>query len=339
MKKRNIIISISVGLLLTTMLTACGQSESSLPFSREEAKAIALEHLGVEATAPSYAVVTESGSGDEMNYAVEVLLDGVEYAYSVNPRTGAIEKMTVNNEAVNPEEEKPIPDEKETAYIGLDAAKAIAFKDAGVDASKVTEFKHEMDFAYGKYLYDMQFKVGSTEYEYEVGAESGEIFQKDVDKETVKEPQVEQSTFISVDKAKEIALKHAGVSAKDAKFEKAHWEKEKGSAVYELEFHTSKAEYEYDIHAETGEIIKHSTDGIVTNDSSTGHITPADAKKIAIGHAGVSEADVREYESELDFERGVEVYEISFSVGRTEYDYTIDVKTGKVIQAEREVDD
>lgn len=61
-----------------------------------------------------------------------------------------------------------------------------------------------------------------------------------------------------------------------------------------------------------------------------------DAKALALKHAGVSTADVREYESELDFERGVEVYEISFSVGRTEYDYTIDVKTGKVIRAERE---
>lgn len=52
----------------------------------------------------------------------------------------------------------------------------------------------------------------------------------------------------------------------------------------------------------------------------------------------VAEDSARFDETELDFERGVEVYEIEFSVGRTEYSYEINAKTGEIVKAERDTE-
>ena len=98
----------------------------------------------------------------------------------------------------------------------------------------------------------------------------------------------------------------------------------------------------------TGEVIRHSVD--VENDKlpdtpdhdhelTFDHITAEEAKQIALSHAGVAEADARAVQTELDFDRGVEVYEVEFSVGRVEYEYEINAETGEVIKAERDYDD
>ena len=68
-------------------------------------------------------------------------------------------------------------------------------------------------------------------------------------------------TKISADKAKEIALNHAGVLKEDATFLRTERDSENGKAVYEVEFYSKdKKEYGYEIDANTGEIIKWETD-------------------------------------------------------------------------------
>ena len=58
---------------------------------------------------------------------------------------------------------------------------------------------------------------------------------------------------ISADRAKQIALSHAGVGG--ASFIKAELDTDDGVAVYEIEFKIGNVEYEYDINAISGEII------------------------------------------------------------------------------------
>ena len=339
MKKRSIIISVAAVLLLMAVLIGCGKANDRLPISREEAKVIAIEQLGVDKSVPSYSVVTQEGTKDDPYYIVELLLNGVVYAYRIDPHTGDIRKLTINDQNVDLNDVPLVPGVSDSEYIGIDAAKAVAFADAGITEDQITKFDFEMDFAYGKYLYDIEFNVGAHEYEYEILAHSGEIFKKNVDRETKIEPSVDESGFIGVIRAKEIALEHAGVLAEDAVFEGTSWEMKKGSAVYEVEFTTLNGEYEYDIHAVTGEIIKSSVDGAIVNNGALSHITPEKAKEIAIKHAGVASNDVRKFEIELDFDHGKEVYEIEFSVGKTEYEYEIDADSGKVLKADKEYDD
>lgn len=68
-------------------------------------------------------------------------------------------------------------------------------------------------------------------------------------------------------------------------------------------------------------------------------ISKAEAKKKALSHAGVNEADIREYEIELDRKGNVIVYEIEFKSGKYEYSYDINAQNGKVVKSEKEFDD
>ena len=65
-----------------------------------------------------------------------------------------------------------------------------------------------------------------------------------------------KATEISVEKAKQIALSHAGVGS--ARFTKAKIDYENGVKVYEIEFKVGNMEYEYDINVVNGAIVSSS---------------------------------------------------------------------------------
>ena len=62
---------------------------------------------------------------------------------------------------------------------------------------------------------------------------------------------------------------------------------------------------------------------IIINSSAPEKISKEDAKKIALKDAGLTQADIRDFEIELDIEAGVLTYEISFKNKNIEYDYDI----------------
>ena len=64
--------------------------------------------------------------------------------------------------------------------ISADKAKAIAFGHAGVSAGQVREFSVEYD---DDGVYEIDFKVGNTEYDYEIGATDGYIRKADVEQD------------------------------------------------------------------------------------------------------------------------------------------------------------
>lgn len=74
----------------------------------------------------------------------------------------------------------------------------------------------------------------------------------------------------------------------------------------------------------------------VLPNSQTANITEAQAKQIALSHAKVTEADDSRLTVEYDKNDGVASYEIEFFVGKDEYDYDIDAKTGAILKAEKE---
>lgn len=65
--------------------------------------------------------------------------------------------------------------------------------------------------------------------------------------------------YISVDKAKQIALNDAGVAElSSVKFYKAKLERDDGAFIYEIEFYVGTVEYEYEIDAINGSIVEKS---------------------------------------------------------------------------------
>ena len=171
--------------------------------------------------------------------------------------------------------------------ISVEDAKQIALAHAKIAQSSVTFIKAELDTEDGRQVYDIEFYSGNTEYDYEIDAISGEIVSSDMDIEnytipaqTAAQPAATQaapaaptqaatqpqpaaptqaaSSGISADRAKQIALSHAGVSG--ASFTKVELDTDDGVRVYEIEFKVGNVEYDYDIDASSGAIISSSSE-------------------------------------------------------------------------------
>lgn len=149
-----------------------------------------------------------------------------------------------------------------TKKISADKAKKIALGDAKLAEKNVTFVKVELEFEDNRLVYDVEFYSGNVEYDYDIDAVSGAIVSADKDIENYvipAQPSTEaQASEISVEKAKQIALSHAGVGS--ARFTKAKIDYENGVKVYEIEFKVGNMEYEYDINVVNGAIVSSSAE-------------------------------------------------------------------------------
>ena len=190
-------------------------------------------------------------------YTVTFTSGSYTYEYRLNAVDGSI--LQADRNAVTQEAETGTTTESQTTTakkITKAKAKSIALKHAGVSASKATFVKAKLDYEDGRRVYEIEFYSGNTEYDYEILASNGKIISYDKDIENYKIPRknTSSSTYIGKAKAKSIALKDAGVSASSATFTKTKLDYEDGIRVYEIEFYTNSAEYEYEINAKTGKI-------------------------------------------------------------------------------------
>lgn len=143
--------------------------------------------------------------------------------------------------------------------IGSEKAKSIALNHAGVTSSTAKFVKVERDRDDGRLLYEVEFYAGNKEYDYEILAADGTILSYDADIEGYRIPSSTSSSssgYIGVERAKEIALQHAGLSSSGVNFDKAEFDHDDGRAEYEIEFHHNFREYEYTIDAASGTILE-----------------------------------------------------------------------------------
>ena len=244
--------------------------------------------------------------------------------------------------------------------LGMDKGVNIALNDAGLRAEDVSNLSAHYDTEDGVPVYEVKFTAGGFSYEYQIKASDGTIIEADRDAATktgVTETQTtdkhtqdgtsDNSTTagkITKAKAKEIALAHAGVSASKATFVEAKLDYEDGVQVYEIEFYSGSTEYDYEINAETGEILSFDKDienfsipkknntssGSSQTTPSSNYIGVDKAKSIALKNAGLSASSVTFTKAKLDREDGVRVYEIEFYTSTKEYEYELNAKTGKI---------
>lgn len=145
----------------------------------------------------------------------------------------------------------------------------------------------------------------------------------------------EDAAGVSLDAAKRTALDDAGVREADAVFTKEKTDYEEGHKVYDLEFYTSEAEYEYEIKVSDGTIFSRNVEKFAQNNqnpSGGAVIDLEQAKAIALEHARVSESTVTFKETKKDIDDGIEVYEIEFFVSGKEYEYKIRVSDGSILE-------
>lgn len=186
------------------------------------------------------------------------------------------------------------------AYIGEAEAKKAALTHAGVSEQDISFYKMDMDVEKGVMVYEIDFKCGGYEYEYDIDARTGDIVKRQKERDDdviVQKPQKSQksqppkvvetspntappvqgngnagnkgnagntgataSASITLEKAKEIALNHAGQSASSVFFKKAKLDHDDGMQIYDIEFINGNVEYEYEINAATGEIWDYDVD-------------------------------------------------------------------------------
>ena len=142
--------------------------------------------------------------------------------------------------------------------------------------------------------------------------------------------------YIGEERAKNIALTHAGVD--NPNMLHIEFDLDDGVMVYDVEFYSGNVEYDYEINAVTGVIIEYNKSFENSDDVSSGnndYLSKEEAKKIAVGHAGISPSYV---EIEFDYENGIAVYEIEFKYQNYEYDYEIDAITGEIYKSKKEYD-
>ena len=163
--------------------------------------------------------------------------------------------------------------------------------------------------------------------------------------------------------AESAAFAHAGLDASQVTMGEVDFDYEDGRMVYELEFYANGAEYEYDIDASTGAVVKSSQEGGRTQTGSgagsggaSGNVssgagsgtaqsgaggTSADigreaALATALNHAGVSQDQVYGLEVKQEYDDGRLEYEIEFKTGGWEYEYTISAADGTILDYERD---
>ena len=152
---------------------------------------------------------------------------------------------------------------------------------------------------------------------------------------------VQNNAAITVETATSTALADAGLSASDVTFTKQRYEREDGIFVYEIDFFTSSAKYDYEINASTGEIYSRSVETFQTGgnwgNSGTSYIGVDAAKSAALSHAGISNSSgVTFGKAKLENDDGYTLYEIEFYANGMEYDYNIDAFSGAVLEYDSE---
>ena len=167
------------------------------------------------------------------------------------------------------------------AYIGEAEAKAAAVAHAGVKEAEITRYEVEMDYERGTMVYEIEFHHNGREYDYDIDAVTGEVLwsesERDDDYRSAKQPQNSQNQqpqdqqnsqqqskpapaedgYIGKEAAKAAALAHAGLSEAQVSRMKCELDREDGRVVYEIEFKCDGMEYEYEIDASSGAVLKY----------------------------------------------------------------------------------
>ena len=253
------------------------------------------------------------------------------------------------------------------AYIGQDAALQAACDHAGIATSDVQGLSTEFGWSKGVMVYELDFCSGGTEYEYDINATDGSVVKNEQEPcdhtwhtSSGNTNSGSTTAFIGESAATTAALTHAKVGQSAAQSLTVKLDEDDGVTYYEIEFCSAGVEYDYEINATTGDVVKFEQDtcdhyahrtgsNSSTNQNqsqnqnqgtSTGSYIGYDAAlQAACKHAGVDASQVSRLENELDHDDGVARYEISFHVGNMEYEYEINATNGQVLKYESERDD
>ena len=222
--------------------------------SLEEAKKIALKDAKLDELTQKIVFTREELSRNQGKpcYLLEFYTGTNQYFYQIDAKSGSIIYAG--------------------KFITLSEAKKIALDDAGckdkVGFTEETLVSGGIKTPY----YQLVFADAKTQWTYRIDAVLGTVLEK-------QQKEIVTTDFISLEEAKEIALKDAGLNEATQKivFTREELNRNSSKPCYILEFYTAKKQYSYKVDAKNGSIIE-----------AYHFILLADAKKIALDDAGVN---------------------------------------------------
>ena len=234
--------------------TATTELDTADFISLEEAKKISLKDAGLDEATQKIVFTREelNRNSGKPCYILEFYTAKKQYSYKVDAKNGSI------MEAYH--------------FILLADAKKIALDDAGVNVKVIFTTEELVAGGIKTPYYRFVFADTKTQWTYRIDAVLGTVLEK-------QQKEIVTTDFISLEEAKEIALKDAGLNEATQKivFTREELSRNSGKPCYILEFYTAKKQYSYKVDAKNGSIIE-----------AYHFILLADAKKIALDDAGVN---------------------------------------------------
>ena len=276
------------------------KNEVALFISLEKARAIALADAEISGSEKVVFTKEElSRNQGRPCWVLEFYTAKYQYSYKVDAKTGEI----IYNRR----------------YIYVEIAKETALKDSGCsEVGKVVFTAEELvDGGIKTPYYQFVFNDGRTQWTYRIDAVLGGILSKN-----------EESLFIPLQKAKEIALADAEISGSEkVVFTKEELSRNQGRPCWVLEFHTAKYQYSYKVDAKTGEIIYNRR-----------YIHMEIARETALKDSGCSEVGKVVFTAEELVDGGIKTpyYQFVFNDGRTQWTYRIDAVLGGILSKNEE---
>lgn len=227
------------------------------------ARDAALAHAGV-AAGDVLEIEIELDSDDHvMTYKVEFLTGSREYEYRINATTGAVVTYETKGRKNAVNQSSGSGASTGSTYIGEPAAKESALTHAGVAESSTTDVECYLEYEDGKPVcYCVEFKVSKAKYEYEIDLYSGAVLNYAVesyDSSSSGKDSAEASastSYIGESAALAAALKHAGVAETSLTEKHVELDRDGNTMIYQVEFETRSQEYEYEIDAASGTVLK-----------------------------------------------------------------------------------
>lgn len=175
----------------------------AMPIGMDAARSAAEEYAGTTAVDSVTAEVDPELDESPAHYEVELQTARGEFKYLVDAYTGKVlsgqkdllAAVSASNETTKPSGQKPASASNETTKpsaqkpapsgtvqdIGYAKAKSIALNHAGLRENQAYDMDIELDDEDGTLIYEVEFKSGNMEYNYEIDAASGAILKHETE--------------------------------------------------------------------------------------------------------------------------------------------------------------
>ena len=175
----------------------------AMPIGMDAARSAAEEYAGTTAMDSVTAEVDPELDESPAHYEVELQTARGEFKYLVDAYTGKVlsgqkdllAAVSASNETTKPSGQKPASASNETTKpsdqkpapsgtvqdIGYAKAKSIALNHAGLRENQAYDTDIELDDEDGTLIYEVEFKSGNMEYDYEIDAASGAILKHETE--------------------------------------------------------------------------------------------------------------------------------------------------------------